>query len=503
MNEFYKRNALANSPKEIHDNVFPLNEQQINLHQLIRDTTIVYSDFANWLFQKHWVTVEKENAKLYISPIFDFAMGDDLKSTSAEKSKLFRNTRGIYVTGSIGNKLSFQFSFAENQARFMNYENQYFKHAGEFYDQAIGYYKRNAVIPGGSRTKDFKVDAFDYAYSIGMVNFQATKNLRFEFGNQANFVGIGYRSLFLSDHSINALGLRTSYKISDKFSVQWLLKNHRNLYRKPRTNFVESPYENKFYSATYLTYKPVKNLAISWFSAANTLRGDSIQKHGIQWQSVVPVPIINTDLAFTNSVMNGISGFNLEWSLNKWRFYGQIAVDKWNNEFLLASQLGAHYFNAFGIKNWNFQLEGNYVPNRFYTNENSKLSYSNGQLALAHPKGHNFTELVFKTNYEWKRLFVDLTQVFYVTNKTSNRGEVGTTSVITQQTATTLFTTDYLRYTTNFTKLQLGYRFNRKYNGMVYVDFIYRTVDDGQNKMMQPSILAGIKTSLFNQCFDF
>lgn len=501
LHDFYKRHFLQYSGKEVHENLFPSNEAQLNLHWLMRDSSVQFSDFTYWLFQRHWINLEKENTKLYISPLVDFSLGDDVNRSSADKSKLFRNIRGVYVSGAIGKKFSFLFTFAENQARFMDYENAYFRQSGEYYVKTGGYNRVNAVVPGGSRTKDFKVDAFDYAYSVGMVNFQATDKLRFEFGNQSNFVGSGYRSLLLSDHTINALGLRTIYKFNDKWSYQWLIKNHRNLYRKPRTKFVESPYENKLYTAVYLTYKPIKSFAVSLFSAANALRGDSVVKHPVQWQNVLPVPVINTDLALNNKVMNGIVGLNLEWALNKWRLYGQVVADRLASGTGIAGQLGVYYFDAFGVKNWTFQLEGNAVPKRFYADENSKLSYSNAQITLAHPKGNNFAELVFRTQYKWKRIYAEFTGIFYKNLNKSDRGELGANAVITQNLIAA--TAQELMYTTNYQKIEIGYRFNRRYNGTVYVSFINRSSYDGTDHSKQQSVMVGLKTSLFNQYFDF
>lgn len=501
MNDFYKRNFLQNSGKEVHENLYPANETQLNLHYLIRDTSVLYSDFAVWLLQKHWVQFQTDKVSLNISPLIDFSMGDDVNRSKADKAKLFRNTRGAFISGAIGQQFSFFFSFAENQARFMDYETDYFKQSGELYVKTGGYNRVNATIPGGSRTKDFKVDAFDYAYSIGMMNFQATQKLRFEFGNQGNFVGSGYRSLLLSDHTTNALGLRTIYNFNDKWSYQWLLKNHRNLYRKPKTKFVESPYENKIYSAVYLTYKPFKNLALSVFSGANALLGDSLIRHSVQWQSLMPIPVLNTDLALKNKIMNGVVGLNLEWAFEKWRLYGQLVTDNVAKKTTFAGQLGAYYFNAFGVKNLTLQLESNVVPKGFYADQNSKLSYSNAQIALAHPKGNNFAEILFRTQYEWKRIYAEFTGIYYHNLSKSNLGGLGSNAVITQD--LNPISLEEKLYATHYERIEVGYRFNRKYNGMVYFNFTNRSLFDGNTRSNQQFFMVGFRTSLFNQYFDF
>lgn len=510
LNDFYKVQFLNQSKNEIHENLFPANETHMNLDSLIQDTSVFYSSFPYWLFQRHWVSIEKKKAKLYISPLINFSYGKDITKKS---DALFRNTRGIYLKGAIGEKFSFVFAFAENQARFLDYQNDYFNNAGERYVKANGYNRVNAVIPAGSRTKPFKVGAYDYAYAIGMVNYQATKRLRFEFGNQPNFVGIGYRSLMLSDHSINAIGLRTSYQFNDKWSYQWLIKNHKNLYRKPKTNFVESPYENKLFTAVYLTYKPVKNLALSLFSSANALRADSATRHKVQWQSLMPIPILNTDLALKNKVMNGIVGLNLEWALKDWRLYGQLVLDNINldnvkRKMAVSGQFGTYYFNAFGIKNWMLQVEGNVVPQGFYTDfYNSKLSYTHAQLPLAHPVGNNFGEFVFRTQYEWKRIYADITYNYYRTLSSPNYyGYLDDNTLITDNINTGIVY-PYISHGSDVhnLKLEIGWRFNRKYNSMIYFDYTYHSnyTSTYQKEYQVQSIMIGWRTGLFNQYLDF
>lgn len=505
MNDFYKMQFLYHSQNEVHENLFPANESQVKLDSLIQDPTIFYSSFTGWFFQKHWIQGEINNAKVYVSPLVDLSYVQDI---TRKDKMMYRNTRGGFIKGSIGDKFTFLFSFAENQARFLDYQDTYFGIAGERYVKKGGYSRQNAVIPTGSRTKPYKTDAFDYAYSIGMVNFQVNKHLRFELGNQPNFVGVGYRSLLLSDHSINAFGLRTIYKINDKFSYQWLIKNHKNLYRKPLKKYVESPFENKMYSAVYFTYKPVKSLAISLFSAANALRADSMIRHKVQWQSLMPLPVINTDIAINNKIMNGIMGLNLEWSFRNYRIYGQLAFDKIGKKMEMAGQFGMYYFDAFTIKNWMIQLEGNYVPNGFYTDDRSKLSYTHAQLPLAHPVGHNFAEIIFRTQYEWKRIYANITFNMYRTLSPDRYGYLYDNTLITENLEENIdFLPDGVISNGNVQNLnvEIGWRYNRKYNGMFYFSYQYHSnyIPLTKDKFQVQTIMIGWKTGLFNQYLDF
>jgi hypothetical protein len=173
-------------------------------------------------------------------------------------------------------------------------------------------------------------------------------------------------------------------------------------------------------------------------------------------------------------------------------------ADRIGNKMSIAGQLGGYYFNAFTIKNWTFQVEANMVPQGFYANQNSKLSYSNDQIALAHPKGNNFAELIVRTNYEWKRIYAEFTGIYYHNIQKSDLGALGSNSIITQ--ITPIPTPDMRMYAMHYEKLEIGWRFNRKYNGMIYMSVVNRASTDGTT---QRFIMAGLRTSIFNQYFDF
>src|SRR5690606_1992964 len=134
----------------------------------------------------------------------------------------------------------------------------------------------------------------------------------------------------------------------------------------------------KLFALTYLTFKPTDNFSISLFTAGNQLRGDSLIKHKFEWQMLVPIPLVQNDLLFGDSKkINGITGLNLDYAFDNVRIYGQVAIDKFNKQYLVAGQLGVHLFKILNVKNLHAQVELNYVPEHFYADVNPKLSYSN------------------------------------------------------------------------------------------------------------------------------
>jgi len=500
LHTYYKTAFLQQEGKRSIETFFPANENQLDLHRLIRDSSKQYYDFTEWLFKKHWLAVERPEGNLSISPLVDFTGGKAL--SDPEHKNIFRNTRGIFAEGELLNKIGFQFIFAENQARFMAYESAYFNQQGERYVGAGAYAVQNAVIPGGARTKPFKTDAYDYAFSMGSVHYQVNRKLDIDVGNTPLFVGAGYRSLLLSDNILGFPHLRTRWQISPKWSYQLVFGKQQNLFRKPLTQAVESVYEAKLFGATYLTFQPAAHFSMSLFTAGSQLRGDSLVKHSLQPQMLIPLPFAQNDLLFGNSdLFNGITGLNVDLGLEHAHLYGQLVVDRYAQTFLFAGQLGVYFFDILKVKNLSAQVEINVVPDHFYEAANPKLSYSHNNLPLAHPKGNNFNEALMRLNYEYKRLFVQSKTVVQ-----DNSGGSITTQFLPNSIFSDAVDDSYVhsgRGMTIIQEVELGYRFNRKYNAMLLVSWKARHFDyPGQANTAQ-QLTIGLRTGLLNQYLDF
>ncbi|MES2589336.1 MAG: hypothetical protein V4622_10170 [Bacteroidota bacterium] len=493
---YYKTQFLKYSGKKSLETFYPVNESYLNLTDSIKDTTTFYYDFFVWFFQRNWLEKKEKYGKIEISPLVNFSYG---KNTSInDTSSLYRNTRGVFVSGEFEKKLTYSFVLCENQSRFMDYQSQYFNDRGEFYDNDSVFQKVNAVIPAGARTKPFKVNGYDYAFSYGSFAYQMNSKIRIEAGNNQHFIGSGYRSLLLSDNSIYAPYLRFLWKISPKLSYQVLYRKHKNLFRKPATLAVESAYETKLFSANYLTYKPFENFSVSLFSAGNQLRTDSITRYSFQPQMFVPLPFFNSDMLFKNRIINGISGLNLDLGFDKMRFYGQIAIDNFNEKTLVAYQTGFYLFDL-GLENLNFQAEVNVVPNQFYASENTKLAYAQYNLPLAHPKGNNFTEIYANVNYEFKRVYLNNSFLVYFTNGGTISDQIENNSIfLSQKNLATKFVGK-----TFVNTFEVGYRINKKYNPTVYFQYQIRAAEYDVLSKSNNYFMAGLKVNLFNQYLDF
>ena len=111
---------------------------------------------------------------LTIDPLFNFEFGKDLADSSGEK--LYKNTRGFLVRGDIGKKISFETSFYENQATYVQYIDEYIKSTNDLFPQTSHY--SYDVIPGQGRAKKFKTNGYDYAMTSVYVSYSPVKMLK-------------------------------------------------------------------------------------------------------------------------------------------------------------------------------------------------------------------------------------------------------------------------------------------------------------------------------------
>jgi hypothetical protein len=498
LQSFYKEKFLQFSQNKSISTFYPQNESELNTQFINRDSSKQYFDFSERLYKHHLLELKTDVGQINIDPLINFSRGRyNFDSTGYP---LYRNTRGIFIEGQVYDKISFQFTLTENQSRFQNYERQYMASRGELYIfPGPRYSIQNAVVPGGSRTKPFKEYGLDYANSTGLIHYVIHPKFSVEAGNNSHFIGSGYRSLLLSDNSFYAPNVRLNWKIHPKLEYQVLYQKNLNLYRKPLTKAVESNYEIKFYALSYLTFKPAPSFSISLFSAGNQLLGDSMIRHPFVTDQLIPLPFLQNDFILGYSgVINGINGINIDWSLKNARIYGQLVTDRVDNTFLVANQMGFYWFDAFKIKNAMIQLEWNQVPKNFYAEKNPKLAYSQFNLPAAHPKGNNFNELFLKLFYEKNRFYLQAKTSVYLTQGGTFTQQINSTSIFNSLKVANLeygntITGDY----------ELGWRFNRLYNGSFYVKYQGRSSDYDKYHQTTNCIWFGLKTSLTNEYFDF
>ena len=493
MNTFYRDRFYVHTAKDnfVPSGLFPVYESQYDLNKKLSDSTKQYYEFTEILFKKHLIEVKGKDYYLTISPVADLRMGKDRLDTL--ERRLYQNTRGILIEGDLLKNFSFSTAFYENQARFSDYESNYYTSLGELYpNQTTGKYNpQNAVIPGAARTKPFDGDGFDYAYAQGDFIYRMNDRVYVSAGNTPHFVGDGYRSVLYSDNSAGTPFLRGDFKILKNLEFTYLRSRLLNLMRKPVSTTVEANYEQKGMAMHYLTYKiPAANMAISFFESTIWYKGDSLNGTRTNPMFFQPLPFLSETLIDQDNI-SSVTGLNLSILVKRsHRLYGQFALTDLDFD-RYAFQVGYRGTNWFDLKDLMVQVEYNQVSAGMYRTENRRLNFVNFNLPMAHPKGNSFSELLIRGNYEIKRFYADLSLIFYTLKDYSSIDLLPVYREV-----------DLQNGVLSIQQAEIGYRMNRKMNLSVFGSITNRKESWSDNKQ-NTVLMLGFRTGINNHYNDF
>lgn len=303
--------------------------------------------------------------------------------------RIFVNTKGLTVRGLIAERVGFSAYITDNQER-----------GPLFVQNRIIQYD---AVPGVGFYKDFKTTATDYIDARGSIHFTAAKYLDFQFGYDKNFIGNGYRSLFLSDFGNSYLFLKINTRI-------WKL-NYMNLFMElvPQTVDIASGnklLDNKYSAIHHLSMNVTPWLNVGIFEAVVFGR-----KNRFSFSYLNPIIFLRASEQQNGSADNALIGIDFKANVAKrFQFYGQLLLDEfllkevragngwWANKF--GVQVGGKYINAFGLKNLDLQGEMNFVRPFTYSHFDSVSNYTHYNQPMAHPLGANFVEAIGIARYQ-------------------------------------------------------------------------------------------------------
>jgi hypothetical protein len=338
---------------------------------------------------------------LAVNPILYFQYGQD----KGYDKRLIVNSRGVSVRGLIGGKVGFASQITDNQER------------GPLFFQEKILNNGWRALPGVGFFKDFKDDVTinDYFDARGYFTFNATGYIDVQFGFDKNFIGNGYRSLFLSDWG-------NSYLFA-KFNTRIWKFNYQNLYMELMPQFKkegDTLLNRKYAAIHHLSINVTPRLNIGFFEGIVFSR-----KNHFDYAYLNPIIFYRHIEGNAGSPDNALAGLDFKWNaFKRTQFYGQFLLDEfilskiksepgnWTNKF--AIQLGAKYIDAFGIRHLDLQAEANRVRPFTYSHSDSVSNYTHYNQPLAHPLGANFQEFIVIANYQpYPRLNINTKFIHY------------------------------------------------------------------------------------------
>jgi hypothetical protein len=379
-----------------------------------------------------------------LNPVFQYIVSREKDNNQ----RLFLNTRGVTIRGSIAKKISFYTYLTDNQERDPSYVQKFIA--------------ERTAVPGEGFYKAFKAPGgVDYFDGRGYITFNVTKYIDVAFGYDKNFIGSGYRSLFLSDFSNSSLFLKLNTRI-------WKL-NYQNLFMElanADTRTGDRLVGKKYAAIHHLDMAITKWLNIGLFEGVIFGRKDHFE-----FGYLNPVIFYRSAEQQNGSFDNSLAGLDFKANVaHRFQLYGQLMIDDllvsevkknrgyWGNKWGI--QAGAKYIDAFGIKNLDLQVEHNRVRPFTYSHNDSIANYTHYNQPLAHPLGANFQEGIFIARYQpMPKWMVQLKAIVYQQGRDSSNVSYGSN----------IFLPDIAPYRTEY----LGYNIGSGWKTDVsYVSFL-------------------------------
>ena len=453
-------------------------------------------------FQEHLLQVQNKDINIYGDIVIDEYVGKSNRYAKMVGAKNINvktpsvDTRGFEVSGNIGSKIYFETNFYENQGKF-----------GGYIDSFIRQYK---VIPGQASYKNIgDGSGFDFSSSSARVTYIPNKTLLFDLGYGKNFIGDGYRSLLMSDWSVNYPYFRVALTFGKfQYSAMWsqyvshvdgTLDNHAGFYRKWAQTYV-------------LDWNAAPGFNISLFESViwpDQLHGPDRQKD-ISASLLSPVIFLHGSKSPSGVSNNDILGLNAKLKVYERSYlYGQFVVNQfgsgWKNR--TGFQLGVRSGDVFELRGLNVDAEFNTVRPYTYAGSSPDVSYSNADQGLAHPLGANFREGIVTATYTYKKWWLrgELFVASYgVDTGQSNYGH-NIFALLPSQSPVTGSVSNGQGVSTNLVYLDLraAYIINPLSNLRLETGITYRRETNSLSNFKDLIFYIGIRTTFRSLLYDF
>jgi hypothetical protein len=358
-----------------------------NLEWVSGDPTPYLSKKSLWntFFQTpgDLVVVNQKDFFLSINPVLQL----QARMESGNGDFLFLNSKGLVARGLIARRVGFQTYLTDNQER-----------GPSFFQDRV---RRYQAVPGAGYFKSFKGTGVDYFDARGSITFNIVKYLDLQFGYDKQFLGNGYRSLFLSEYPNSYLFFNLNlhvWRLNYVSKVMELTSQYR------RGNDALLP--KKYMAIHHISFNAPKWLTIGLFESIVFDRTDHFE-----FGYLNPIMFLRPMEQQLGSKDNALVGFDVKANIAKrFQLYTQVNFDEfilkemkkgdgfWANKW--AWQLGGKYVDAFGVKNLDLQAEVNMVRPFTYSHNDTIANYTHYNQPLAYPLMSNVREFIGIARYQ-------------------------------------------------------------------------------------------------------
>jgi len=369
--------------------------------------------WVHTFYQKQFdfIHVHTNNFFLVVNPIIS---GELYSESNNKAGSLYWTARGAELRGWISKRIGFYTSVTDNQEKEVSF---------------VDTFNRNHIaVPGADYYLGRESGKYDYLQASGYVDFSVIKDhMNVDFGYGKNFIGNGLTSMFLSDFSAAYPYLKITTRI-------WKI-NYQNLFMEltpTHGNTLDELQPHKYATMHHLSMNVTKWWNIGLFES---IIFDRTNSYEIRYLN--PIIFLGSMEQSLGSPDKKHLGFDTKIILLRHvQLYGQFLLDEfkasqffghngwWGNKWAL--QMGAKYFDAFGIKNFDLQGELNIVRPYTYTHSDTIANYTNYNQPLANPLGADFIQFIGVAKYQpAKRLYLTAKLMYYIQGVDTGASDYG------------------------------------------------------------------------------
>jgi hypothetical protein len=350
----------------------------------------------NWAYpnEADFLRIDKPEFDLHVNPVWQLGLGHDPEV----QNRLFVNSRGLDIRGTIDGKVAFYTRLLENQVEYP----YYVKHVAD--SASVG------LIPYEGFWKEYNGTTTDFLRAYGYVDFGLTKHISAQVGYGRHFIGNGIRSMVLSDFSNSYPYLRIDTEVWRIKYTNLFAELMADVFTYDQGTLGASRYPKKFMAGHFLEIAMTKNFHLGLFESIIFGQPDSIGAHRFKPEYLNPIIFYRTVEQQDGSSANAVLGTTFSWDIKKKaNLYGQFLLDEliiseltagngwWGNKY--AYQIGGQYYDLL-LKGLDLRLEHNFSRPYNYAHQDFYTSYTHYRQPLAHPLGANFTEWLGQLTYQ-------------------------------------------------------------------------------------------------------
>ena len=412
------------------------------------------------------------------------------------------------------NKQSLGFAINTNIKKNLTLHINVVYNKNRYFDDISTHIDSTNIIPHWGNYIKKKSNFYYFNYTTGYISYTPVKYFNFQLGNDKNFWGDGYRSLFLSDNSNAYPFLKITLNIwKIKYIVLYSFLKDIDYPKKQILH-------KKYSTSHYLSWNVNKKLNINLFES-------------VVWKSEDTLNYRKFDINYTNPIIffrpteyqlgdpspdNILMGCGFKYKIGKSNhLYGQVIIDEFNLQQIKklngwwankqGFQIGLKTYNFLSVNNLYFLTELNYIRPFTYSHLTSLQNYGNYYQPMAHPLGANLEESVSVLEYNYKRLSI-MAKFIYAVYGADTTQNISYGQNIYKPYTDKPFeygnkTTQGLKTNIIFSQIKASFLINPKFNLRFLIGVNSRYYNTTIKNKQSTYFFIGIKTDLYNDNEDY